>query len=99
MNPCEALLSTDTTQFSEFSVRDFPGGPVAKASPFDARGAGWIPGPELRCHISHGQNSETGNVSNIVTNSVGQKPKHKDIVTKSIKTLKMAHIRKKKKDL
>ena len=75
MNPCEALLSMDTIQVSEFSVRDFPGGPAAKASPFNARGAGWIPGPELRCHISHGQKSETENRSNIVTNSVGQKTK------------------------
>ena len=63
---------------------DFPGGPVViKTSPSNAGGAGSIPGRGAK--ISHA--------------SWPKKPNHKNknnIVTNSIKTLKMVHIKRKK---
>ena len=62
------------------SLRDFPGDPVVKTSPSNAGGEGSIPGRELRSHMSQGQKTKTQNRSNLVTDSV--------------KTLKMVHIKK-----
>ena len=61
---------------------NFPGGPVVKTSPSRA-GEQWVDPPlgKLRSHMPGGQKHKTENRSNIVTNSV--------------KTLKMSHIRKK----
>ena len=62
---------------------DFPGGPVVKTSPSNEGGA--VPSlvGKLRSHMPLGQKPKTQNRSNIVTNS--------------IKTLKMAHTKKKQK--
>ena len=38
---------------------DFPGGPVVKNLPFEASGAGSIPGPGLRSHMPRHQNART----------------------------------------
>ena len=62
---------------------DFPGGPVVKTSPSNAGGEGSIHGRELRSHMPRGQKTKTENRSNLVTDS--------------IKTLKMVHIKKLKK--
>ena len=62
------------------SLRDFPGDPVVKTSPSNAGGEGSIPGRELRSHMPQGQKTKTQNRSNLVTDSV--------------KTLKMVHIKK-----
>ena len=51
--------------------RDFPGGPVVKTLPFNARGAGLIPG--LGAKIPHAlgpKSQKTYNRSNIVANSI-----------------------------
>ena len=62
--------------------RDFPGGPVVKTSPSNARMQVWSLTGEIRSHMPQGQKPKTYNRSNIVTNS--------------IKTFKMVHIKKKK---
>ena len=41
---------------------DFPGGPVVKTSPCNARGVGSIPGRELRPHTPQGQAKEQKNI-------------------------------------
>ena len=69
----------------ELDMGDFPGGPVVKTSPSNAGGEGQIPGRELRSHMPQGQKTKTQNRSNLVTDS--------------IKTLKMVYIKKKKKEL
>ena len=67
-----------------FSLGDFPGGPVVKTLPSNAGGVGSIPGQGAKIpHVSWSKNQSIKNRSNIVTNS--------------IKTLKMVHIKKKKK--
>ena len=63
-------------------TQDFPGGPVLRIPRFHCKSAGWIPGRGAK--ISHGlwpknQNIKNKNRSNIVTNSV--------------KTFKMVHIK------
>ena len=58
--------------------RDFPGDPLVMNLPRNSGGVGLI--GELRSHMPHGQKTKTYNRSNIVTNSV--------------KTLKMVHIKK-----
>ena len=66
---------------SELEPRDFSGGPVVKTHASNAGGVGFILGPETK--IPH--------------DSQPKKTKHKqqdNIVTNSIKTLKMAHIKK-----
>ena len=60
---------------------DFPGGPVVKTSPSAAKGVGSIPGQGAKISHASGPKNQDVNRSNIVTNS--------------IKTLKMAHIKKK----
>ena len=40
----------------------FPGGPVVKTSPCNARGVGSIPGRELRPHMPQGQANEQKNI-------------------------------------
>ena len=64
---------------------DFPGGPVVKTSLFTAAAVGSSLIGKLRSHILHGKKKKkkTEYRSNIVTNS--------------IKTLKMVHVKKKKK--
>ena len=63
---------------------DFPGSPVVKTSLSNAGGVGLIPGPEVKIpHASGPKNQNIENRSNIVTNSK--------------KTLKMVHVKKKKK--
>ena len=59
---------------------DFPGGPEVKTSPSNAWGTGSLVG-KLRSHMPHGQKTRTWDRSNIVTDS--------------IKTLKMVPIKKK----
>ena len=59
---------------------DFPGGPVVKTSSSNAEVAGSIPGQGLRFHMPHSQNTKTENRSSIITSS--------------IKTFKMIHIKK-----
>ena len=62
---------------------DFPGGPVVETSPSNAGDAGLIPGRGAQIpHASQPKNQNVSNRSNIVTNS--------------IKTLKMVHIKEKK---
>ena len=64
-----------------FLSRDFPGGPVVKTSPSNAGSAGSIPGWGAKIpHALQPKNQKTENRSSIVTNS--------------IKTLKMVHIKK-----
>ena len=63
---------------------DFPGGPVAKTLPFSVGGS--IPGREAK--IPHTSVSKNQNIK--------KKKKRSNIVTDSIKTLKMVHIKKKK---
>ena len=41
---------------------DFPGGPVVKTSPCNARGVGSITGRELRPHMPQGQANEQKNI-------------------------------------
>jgi len=60
-------------------IGDFPGGQVVKTSSFNAGVAGSIPIRELRCHMPSSQNTKALNRNNIVTNS--------------IKTLKMVHVK------
>ena len=58
--------------------RDFPGSPVIKTLPSNARGAGSIPGRATKIpHASWPKN---------------QRMKQNNIVTNSVKTLKMVHI-------
>ena len=61
-------------------IRDFPGGPVVKPSPSNTVGAGLILAAVAKIPHALCQQTENINRSNIVTNS--------------IKTLKMAHIKK-----
>jgi len=65
----------------ESKSRGLPGGPVVKTLPSDAGGMGSIPVQRVRSHVS-----------------CSQKPKQKtnNIVTNSIKTFKMVHIKKSK---
>ena len=60
---------------------DFPGGPVVKTSPSNAGGVGSI--PCWRAKIPHASGPKKENINN-----------RSNIVTSSIKTLKMAHIKK-----
>ena len=63
---------------------DFPGHPVVEISPSSSGSVGSIPGQEAKIsHASQPKNPKTSNRSKIVTNSM--------------KTLKMVHIKKKKK--
>ena len=63
-------------------MRDFPGSPVVKAYPSSAASAGSILGQGAKIpHASQSRNQNINNRSNIITNS--------------IKALKMIHIRKK----
>ena len=62
------------------SLRDFSGGPVVKTLPSNAGAEGSITGRELRSHMPRGEKTKTQNRSNLVTDS--------------IKTLKMVHIKK-----
>ena len=59
---------------------DFSGDPVVKTLPSNKGGTGSISSGGLRSHMPHSQKTKTQNRSNIVTNS--------------IKTLKMVHIKK-----
>ena len=63
--------------------RDFPGGPVVKTLPSNAGGAGLIPGQRAKISHALGPKNQNINRSNVVKNST--------------KTLKMVHIKKKKK--
>ena len=65
---------------SKTKPRDFPGSPVVKTSPSNTGGADSIPGRGAK--IPHASRPRNQNRSNIVTNS--------------IKTLKMVHVKKKK---
>ena len=60
---------------------DFRGDPVVKTSPSNAGGAGSSPGSGAETHMPRGQKNKTENRNSIVTNS--------------IKTFKMVHIKKK----
>ena len=63
---------------------DFPGHPVVEISPSSSGSVGSIPGQEAKIsHASQLKNPKTSNRSKIVTNSM--------------KTLKMVHIKKKRK--
>ena len=70
--------------FSSYSLHaqkgDFPGSQVVKTLPSKAGGEGSTPGRELRSYMPQGQKTKTQNRSNLVTDSV--------------KTLKMVHIKK-----
>ena len=62
-------------------VRDFPGGPVVKTSPFNARGMGLVPGwgtkiPNALCleNQNRRQYSKANLQSNIVTDSLNSGP-------------------------
>ena len=63
--------------------RDFPGGPVFKALPSNAGGVGLI--PDQGAKIPHALRPKHQNIKHCYSN----------IVTNSIKTLKMVHIKKK----
>ena len=64
--------------------RNFPGAPVAKTSPSNAGGTGLIPGWGARIpHASWQKKNKTMDRNNVVADL--------------IKTLKMAHLKKKKK--
>ena len=66
-------------------MRDYPGGPLIKTSPSKAGGASSIPDQKAKIPHASGPKSTKGkNRSNIVTNS--------------IKTFKMVHTKKKKKN-
>ena len=86
-NNARSSLRVMAASFSSPLLRDkgwdFPGGPVVKTSPSNEGGA--VPSlvGKLRSHMPLGQKPKTQNRSNIVTNS--------------IKTLKMAHTKKKQK--
>ena len=58
---------------------DFSDGPVVKTPPSDAEGAGPITGPGADSHVPHSQKTNTQNSTSIVT--------------QSIKTLKVVHIK------
>ena len=64
----------------ERMVQGLPWHPVMKTSPSNEGGTGSTPGQELRSHMPHGQKSKTQNRNTVVTHS--------------IKTLKMIHIKK-----
>ena len=65
--------------------RDFPGSPVVKTLPSNVGAVGPISGQGAKIPQSCGQKSKTQHRNDIVTNSV--------------KTLKMVHIKKKKKEV
>ena len=67
--------------FRKYRLRDFPGYPGGETSPSNAEVRFRSLVKELRSHMPHGQKTEHKNRSNIVTNS--------------IKTLKMVRIKKK----
>ena len=65
-------------------VRDFPGGPIVKTAPSNAGGAGSIPAiPGRGAKIPHAWQPKNQNINN-----------KSNIVTNSIKTLKMVHVKK-----
>ena len=64
-----------------YMCQDFPGGPVVKTLPSSAGDAGSIPGWGAK--LPHASGSKNQNI------------KRSNIVTNSIKTLKMVHIKKK----
>ena len=66
----------------EYWNRDFPGGPLLKTSPFNAGDAGSISAHGIKISYALWLKTKTLNRNNIVTHS--------------IKTLKMVHIKKKK---
>ena len=56
------VASTPKSQYHHLKIsdRDFPGGPVVKTSPFNARGAGLIPGwGAMLPHASRPKNQKT----------------------------------------
>ena len=61
-------------------MRDFPGGPVVKTSPFNAGAVGWIPG--WRAKIPHASWPENQNI------------KQKQYCNKLNKDFKIVHIKK-----
>ena len=70
--------------YFKLAKRDFPGGPVVKTSPSNAGGVGLIPGQEAK--IPYALWPKKQNI------------KQKQYCKKnSVKTLKMVHIKKKKK--
>ena len=66
----------------EYWNRDFPGGPLLKTSPFNAGDAGSISAHGIKISYALWLKTKTLNRNNIVTHS--------------IKTLKMVHIKKKR---
>ena len=63
-------------------IRDNPGGPVVRSLPSHAEGAGLIPGQGAK--IPRASRPESQNINN---------RSNSNIVTESIKTLKMIHIK------
>lgn len=88
VNPCEALLEHGHNLVSEFSVRDFLVQWLRLH--LSMRGAGWIPGPELRCHISLAKTVKQETETEMVATKFSRRPKLqsiRDIVTKINKDL------------
>ena len=78
---CLGQRSTHTNYSIKSSYGDFPGSSVVKTSPSNAGGTGLIPGWGAKIpHALQPKNQNIKNKSNIVTNSM--------------KTLKMVHIKK-----